>query len=234
MAAALRAVHRLHGFRRRIRIFRDRTQPLDLYDDDELFRRFRFPRMELLAVIDRYSNDLQPFATRKGSLPPSLQIMIALRFYATGSFQEVVGDIFGVSKATVCMCIRRVSQVLSNSLNGVVSFEDQRGADATKRQFFDRFGMPGVIGCVDGTHVRIVCPSQYEGVYVCRKGYHSINIQLICDYNLKILNTVIKHPGSAHDARILRESMVFHAFEQDPPPLTGHLLGDSAYMLRYD
>lgn len=41
-------------------------------------------------------------------------------------------------------------------------------------------------------------------------------------------------PGSAHDARILRESAVFDAFEEaDPPPLTGHLLGDGGYMCRY-
>ncbi|XP_052236393.1 putative nuclease HARBI1 [Dreissena polymorpha] len=50
---------------------------------------------------------------------------------------------------------------------------------------------------------------------------------------MKIPNVVASDPGSFHDAFILRQSAVFPAFE-DPngPPLTGHLLGDSGYMLR--
>jgi hypothetical protein len=77
--------------------------------------------------------------------------------------------------------------------------------DETKRKFYDRIGVPVVIGCVDGTHVKLLGPSQHEAVYVNRKSYHSLNVQLICDFDLRIMNAVIKHPGSAHDARILRE-----------------------------
>lgn len=54
--------------------------------------------------------------------------------------------------------------------------------------------------------------------------------QLICD--AQIINCVAKWPGSVHDARILRESSIFHKFESDQPPLTGFILGDSGYMLR--
>lgn len=43
----------------------------------------------------------------------------------------------------------------------------------------------------------------------------------------------MKWPGSVHDARILRESDLFEAFETaDEKPVKGVLLGDSGYMLR--
>lgn len=51
-------------------------------------------------------------------------------------------------------------------------------------RFFEEYGFPGVIGCIDCTHVAIVPPKrddpEYpEHLYVNRKGYHSINVQLV-------------------------------------------------------
>jgi hypothetical protein len=46
-----------------------------------------------------------------------------------------------------------------------------------KQGFYESGGFPGVIGCVDGTHVRITAPS-----FVNRKGYHSLNVQATCDH----------------------------------------------------
>ena len=52
-----------------------------------------------------------------------------------------------------------------------------------KRGFYDKGGFPGVIGCVDGTHVRIQAPSTNENDFVNRKGFHSINVQAVCNHN---------------------------------------------------
>ena len=123
--------------------------------------------------------------------------MIALRFYATGTFQLVTGDLFGVSKATVHNCIRRVSH-----LANYVAFDDVHGTTRTKHNFYSMAGFPNVIGCIDCTHVKVTAPSRNEREYVNRKGYHSINVQLICDADLKILNCVVKWPGSVHDSQI--------------------------------
>ena len=65
MAAACRLVHSPHHPIRGYRVFRDWTNPLDVYDDIKLFLRFRFPRRELLEVIDDFEGDatfkLKPF-----------------------------------------------------------------------------------------------------------------------------------------------------------------------------
>ena len=50
-----------------------------------------------------------------------------------------------------------------------------------KAQFAARAGFPNVIGAIDCTHIAIKAPSQNEFVYVNRKHFHSINVQIICD-----------------------------------------------------
>lgn len=63
-----------------------------------------------------------------------------------------------------------------------------------------------------------------------RKGYHSINAQIVCDADLTITNCMIKWPGSKHDSYILRQSQLCADFEAGRYP--GKLLGDSGYPLR--
>ena len=38
------------------------------------------------------------------------------------------------------------------------------------------------MGRVDGTHIRIQAPQENENGYVNRKGFHSINVQGICNH----------------------------------------------------
>ena len=68
---------------RRERIFRDRINPLDSYDDIDFQKRYRLSRQTTLHVIDILQDDIAPaFGNR--SIPSQLQVLIALRFYATG------------------------------------------------------------------------------------------------------------------------------------------------------
>lgn len=71
---------------------------------------------------------------------------------------------------------------------------------------------------------------QHEPLFVNRKGYHSINVQAICDAKIRLLNCVARWPGSTHDSRILVNSQIHDAFERGE--LQGVLLGDSGYPLK--
>ena len=44
---------------RRERIFRDKTNPLEIYDDLELIERFRFDRGTILQIIQLLQDDLE-------------------------------------------------------------------------------------------------------------------------------------------------------------------------------
>ena len=79
--------------------------PLDIYDDIDLYSRFRIPRAEIQKITDLLAEDLQ----HDGALSPSLQVCLALRYFATGSFQNLVGDSIQVHKSTACRAIRTVA-----------------------------------------------------------------------------------------------------------------------------
>ena len=49
---------------------------------------------------------------RGHALEPEQQVLIALRFFASDSFLQVIGDSFGVDKSTVSRVVRDVSHAL--------------------------------------------------------------------------------------------------------------------------
>ncbi|KAH3886168.1 hypothetical protein DPMN_010169 [Dreissena polymorpha] len=65
-----------------------------------------------------------------------------------------------------------------------------------------------------------------------RKGFHSINAQLVFDAFDTIIDVVARWPGSSHDSRILQNSGVRQLFEEGIIPVGYHLLGDSGYPSR--
>jgi hypothetical protein len=44
---------------RRERVFRDRTKPLDIYDDFELIDKYRFDRQSIVMICDMLQDDLE-------------------------------------------------------------------------------------------------------------------------------------------------------------------------------
>ena len=104
--------------------------------------------------------------------------MLTLRFYATGAFQSTIADLFGVDQVTVSRTIPRVTRALMRQMPTSICLPTQQEADGQKQQFFAMAGFPNVIGCVDGTHIRILAPSVNEHEYVNRKNFHSINVQV--------------------------------------------------------
>ena len=158
---------------------------------------------------------------------------MALLFYASGTFQETLSSVGGISQPALSSAITAVTASIvrnaSRYITGIpVTPEGQR---RVKQGFLAKYGFPGVLGAVDCTHVLIRAPALNSGAYVNRKGTHSINVQVICDAHQYILNVYANHPGGSHDAFIMEQSVIPAVFERDPP-LDGWLLGDNGYPLK--
>ena len=86
------------------------------------------------------------------------QLLIALRFYATGT-QLVVGDTFAVSKPTVCRTVQKVTAAVASLRSKYVKFPmTQQERRDIMNMFFTCSDLPGVIGAIDCTHVPIQSP----------------------------------------------------------------------------
>ena len=92
MAALILLRYRQRRLLGRNRIFRDRTNPSDKFNDLELFWKFRFQQADILQRTDELMEELE-HPNRKGALPPVLQVLLTLRFYASGSFQHICAEL---------------------------------------------------------------------------------------------------------------------------------------------
>lgn len=149
--------------RRRPRRFAFRAHSLDDYTDEELRSRYRFGKASLKYIVDLIRDDLRRETRRNNAIPPLYQVLMALRFYASGCFLQIIGDTFGVDKATVSRAVSDVSKALVNRRGEFIKWPtDDDELKVIKINFFRRGGFPGVIGCVDGTHIRIQGPHNRE------------------------------------------------------------------------
>lgn len=118
------------------RVFRDRTHPLEEFNDVKVFKKFRFHRQAILDLCDSVQDDLEYVLPRKGSLTPVLQVLLALRFYATGAFQDVVADLIGVSQSTVCRAVQRVTDALIRQAGREIRMPTRQEARRNQGKFF--------------------------------------------------------------------------------------------------
>ena len=106
------------------------------------------------------------------------QFCIALRYFATGAYYTPIGDCHGVSKSTVTLAVKKVSDYFHDHLSQYVEWPDSTTEENNNSVVFKEKKKPGCFGLVDGTHVPILCPrgiTTDENQYYCYKGYYSIN-----------------------------------------------------------
>ncbi len=154
------------------------------YNDNELRQRYRFGRHTITFITRLLQDEIGPATNRNHAVSATRQVLTTLRFLATGSFQQVIGDtVASLDKSTVSRIIRRVTKALFRKVDQFIRFpRSQQERDAAKQGFYEIAHFPCAIGCVDGTHIRIIAPTDNKWDFVNRKRYHSINVQGICDH----------------------------------------------------
>lgn len=217
----------------RPRHFCDRKDVLNELSDAELVKRYRLDRAEILFLTDLVRDPLTSRTARNNALTPEMKVIITLRFLATGKMQRCSSDDLGPSQQSVSRVITETLNALSSRhiLTQFIKFPiTLNETNRKKMDFVQIAGFPGVIGVIDGTHVRITAPREFEAAYVNRKRYHSINTQVVFDATYKILDIVAHWPGSVHDAKILNESALSRVvFGLGLVPDGCHFMGDRGY-----
>ena len=103
------------------------------------------------------------------------------------------------------------------------------------QKFEQNNGLPRCLGIVDGTHIPIKAPRVHPEQYVNRKKFHSLQLQAVCDCDRLFTDVYCAFPGSVHDARVLRNSLLYKAsenHESDMFPGDSYIIGDKAYPLK--
>ncbi|XP_029438231.1 putative nuclease HARBI1 [Rhinatrema bivittatum] len=205
---------------------------LDDVTDEYLVSTYGFPRQFICYLVDLLGSSLSRPTQRSRAISPETQILAALGFYTSGSFQTRMGDAIGISQASMSRCVTNVTEALVERAPHFIHFPVEKGAvQRLKDEFYRLAGVPRVLGVLDCTHVAIKAPNAEDLSYVNCKGVHSLNCMMVCDARGLLLNVETRWPGSLQDSVVLQQSVLNMQFESEMHK-DGWLLADSAFFLR--
>ncbi|XP_011149430.1 putative nuclease HARBI1 [Harpegnathos saltator] len=219
------------------RYIRDQNNIFEFYEDSEFKKCFRFCKESVLhGILPRIEQYLRKVNNRGLPIDPIVQLLVCLRFYASASFQIVVGDTMALSQPTISRIVFRVSALLASLISDVIKMPTTQERKNKNYQLFQALGygngaigLPGIDGAIDCTHIRLT-HTRFHGideVFRNRKGYFSLNIQTVIGPRMEFLDIVPEYPGSQHDSRIFKNSRIYMRYMQER--LNGKLVGDSGY-----
>ncbi|XP_030066666.1 putative nuclease HARBI1 [Microcaecilia unicolor] len=207
--------HPVHVRPRRLprpRVFRQRLV-LEHMSDRKIVDDYRLTRTAIHQLYHEIRDDIDPTTHRSHAVPGLAKLLTVLQFLATGTFQHVLGGPARTEK------MRSPAHSISHRE------EEQR---RVKQDFYKIARLPNVLGAIDCTHVALTPPADRELQYRNRKMGHSLNVQVVCDANLRIRDVVTRFPGSCHDSYILSNSALGRKFAEGQNQ-NGWLLGDAGY-----
>lgn len=171
--------------------------------------------------------------TGRKSISAEKQLYIALWFMAIPDSYRSICVKFGVGRATAFRAVRRVTYALHCIAPRFIKWPKDTVATNIMEHFKKTCGFPNVIGAIDGTHIKIRGPPNDTASYINRKGFPSLNVQLVCDSHGLFTHCYAGEVGSVHDARVFRNSPVVRFLEMPDIyfPNDSHIIGDAAYAI---
>jgi hypothetical protein len=163
---------------RSFRAQKNRIHPFEIFDDQEFKMRFRFEKQTILWLCDLIGPDLEPATQRRKSISALNKILLTMRCFATGAFQQIVGDTLAVHKSTACI-MQHIVHKIAELKPQYIKMPSAEELQMVKLNFYRLGRMPRVIGAIDCTHVRINSPGGPDAeTYRNRKSFFfSINVQ---------------------------------------------------------
>ena len=139
---------------------------------------------------------LRPYIEKQATrfrkpLPPERRLTIFLYHVALGASYTVISNQFGCGKSTVSSIIGDVTQAILVRLGEKYTrFSTISEAMRSMEFWRSKSGIPGVVACIDGSHIPIIKPSGSGVSYYNRKGFYSVNVQGMasCNEFVKLLS----------------------------------------------
>ncbi|XP_050092308.1 putative nuclease HARBI1 [Anopheles aquasalis] len=210
------------------------SNPLSLPDEDFL-KLIGLDKAIVMLLVESLKNDFKkPLKSR--AIPISLKICAAVRFLATGNYQQGVGNesaFLALSQPVVSHALTEFLEVMEKKIcpNWIKPEMTDAEKQNARTHFYRESELPGIIQAFDCTHVKIHNPGKDRNrAYRNEKGFYSLNVLLACDHELVFRSVEAKYPGSYKDGFIwnisaLRQKM-YEDFERGGRP---RLVGDAAF-----
>ena len=175
------------------RSYHSHYNPLVDLSSDDMYKNYRFTADGICQVTGLIEEDLEINDSRGRPILPQTAVLVTSKYLASNSYQQGIAETFKISQSSVSRCIALVVDKLVSKAAQFIQFPHTTAERRYVQQGFSEIaGFPSVVGCIDGTHISILRPTVDEAQYVCRKGYHSINVQAVCDHKCKLIHVSAK------------------------------------------
>ncbi|PIO72888.1 hypothetical protein TELCIR_05161 [Teladorsagia circumcincta] len=209
------------------RIFRDRTCPYETLSDVEFKKDYRFSRKVFFDICKIVAEDLRRESTREVDLTVADQVAIGIHLLGRNVMQSDEARIAGCHQTTVSRALMGFVQALNRRADQYIYWPTEEENIQIRRSFYRKYRLPGICGIIDGTHCRILKPTVAAEDYVCRKGFHSLNVGVVVDFEGRVRWACARWPGSAHDSRVFKTSALYAQLRSGE--CGGVIIGDVAY-----
>ena len=137
-------------------------------------------------------------------VPVKAQVGSFLYYISDDGCYRKTANAFAISRAFISGIIIRVSYAVTTFVRPkLIRLPTTEGkVQELTYRYLEANGFPQCVGVIDETHVEIAEPSEHYSDFINRKGYFSLNVQVVCDYKYCFQDIVVKWPGSVHDARL--------------------------------
>jgi hypothetical protein len=159
-------------------------------------------------VFQRVNSDSRGAAPK----PAEHQLLVLLRYYGTegnACTSVAIAGFFGIASGAVDNC-REAALTAVLSLEPQTYFwpdEDERKQIA--KRIKDKYLFPHCVGFIDGTLLPLSSRPLIHGEnYLSRKKFYAVVMLVVCDDIGQILYYHVGWPGSVHDNRVWRNSLL--------------------------
>lgn len=90
--------------------------------EDQFVKRYRFKKNTVRVLTELIREDIEPKGNNNHAFTAEQRLCIALRYYATGTFQREVGDGEGASQSSCHRIVHLVSKALCQHADTVIKF----------------------------------------------------------------------------------------------------------------
>lgn len=159
-----------------------------------------------------------------------IMLMVLWLLATPDSFRSVALR-FGVNPGTLYYFYLYIIQALRELAPRFISWPNAEERNTIKASFERTSGFPGIVGCIDCTHINITAPVEDAAQYTNRHHVYSINVQTVADNNLLVRQIHVGEPGSTNDRRVFRRSPLQRELLMGDEILSPdeHILGDGGY-----
>ncbi|XP_042315434.1 putative nuclease HARBI1 [Sceloporus undulatus] len=172
---------------------------------------FRMPRALFHRLVGILRPELEKSDTvMRRAIPVEKRVAIAIFTLAHKSNYAVTSALFGTGIATVGEIVVEFALAMEKLL---LSRTVYLGNAHQIMDAFGQRGFPQVVGLMDRYHCLVKPPLGQRSAYVNGKGSYSVILQGTCDHTGRFMDVELRWPGSAQDARVARNSVIFEAME---------------------